>query len=108
LKITVAPDATKTPKDKADPLTSHKMAQLPTEIMDHIISFLKANDNLPALAAVAQVNHKMYNLAIPRLYESVTINEHNKEHIKYGHSPLPLKLRNGMYMYMKSFGKKLI
>jgi hypothetical protein len=96
------------PKDKADTSISHNAVQLPTEIMDHIISFLKADDDLPALAAVAQVNHDMYNLAIPKLYESVTINKDNKEHIKYGHSSLPLEPPNGTSIFIESFGKKLI
>ena len=65
--------------------------------MDHILSFLEADDDLPALAAVARVNHDMYDLAIPKLYESVTINEENKELIKYGHSSLQLESQNGMY-----------
>jgi hypothetical protein len=99
-KIIAAPDATKMSKDKADPSISHNAVQLPTEIMDHIISFLKADDNLPALAVVARVNHDMYDLVIPKLYESVTINEDNKQHINYGHSPWPSKSRNGMYMFI--------
>lgn len=90
--------ATKMPKDRADTSTSHKAVQLPTEIMDHIISFLKADDDLPALATVARVNHNMYDLAIPKLYESVTINEKNKQQIKYGHSPWPSKPQDSMFL----------
>ena len=77
----------------------HKAVQLPTEIMDHIISFLKANDDLPALAAMVRVNHDMYDLAIPKLYESVTINRRNKQHVGFGHSPLPLSPQDGMSRY---------
>jgi len=64
--------------------------------MDHIISFLKGDDNLPALAAMALVNHNMYDLAIPKLYKCVTINEENKEHVQYGHSSWPSKREDGM------------
>lgn len=75
---------------------SHKAAQLPIEIMDHIVSFLKANDDLPALAAMVRVNQDIYDLAIPKLYESVTINERNKQHIEFGHSFSPMELQNGI------------
>jgi hypothetical protein len=59
---------------------------LPNELVDAILGFLKADDDLPALAAVVRTNQHMYDLAIPKLYETVPINERNKDTIGYGHT----------------------
>jgi hypothetical protein len=56
------------------------------EIIDKIIGYLRADDDLPALASAAQVNQCMYDLAIPRLYETVTINQRNWRKVGYGHT----------------------
>jgi hypothetical protein len=59
--------------------------QLPNEIIDAILAILKADDNLPALAKVAQANRRMYSIAIPKLYKTVTITKRNKYQLWYGH-----------------------
>lgn len=43
-----------------------------------------ADDDLPSLAAVPRTNHSMYDLAIPKVYETVTITEGNREGIGHG------------------------
>jgi len=43
-------------------------------------------DDLSTLASVAQVNHDLYDFAIPLLYETVTINKKNVRQVGYGHS----------------------
>lgn len=68
--------------------------QLPIEIIDAILSFLKANNDLSALTAVARANRTMYDLAIPKLYETVTMTERNEDQIEYGTSN-PLGSDNG-------------
>jgi hypothetical protein len=59
---------------------------LPNELIDAILGFLKADDDLSALAAVVRTNQSMYDLAIPKLYETVTISERNQDIIRYGHT----------------------
>jgi hypothetical protein len=67
------------------PPTSPK--QLPNEIILSILEFLKLDDDLPSLAAVVRANKNMYNLAIPKLYETVTVTERNQYNIGYGYTP---------------------
>jgi hypothetical protein len=60
--------------------------QLPNEIIDAILDITKANSDLPGLAAVARANRQMYDLAIEKLYETITMTEWNEDQIAYGTS----------------------
>jgi hypothetical protein len=71
----VVKEADKTPK------------QLPNEIIDVILDISKANKDLSGLAAVARANRQMYDLAIEKLYETITMTEWNENQIAYGTKP---------------------
>ena len=63
-----------------------KSNQLPSELIDVILDFYKANnsDHLSGIAVVARANRQMYNVAIEKLYETITMTEWNEERIGYG------------------------
>jgi hypothetical protein len=56
---------------------------LPVEVLDHIVGYLKADDDLPALAVLARANRQMYDFVIPKLYETVSTKSMDK--LGYGH-----------------------
>jgi hypothetical protein len=60
--------------------------QLPNEVIDAILGYLKADDDLTALARVARTSRRMHSIAIPKLYETVTITQRNKYQFWYGHA----------------------
>ena len=62
-----------------------KIPTIPNEILDSILSLLKVDGNFSALCSIAQANQNMYNLAIPKIYETVVFNEKNQWKIMYGH-----------------------
>jgi len=67
-------------------LPTSSIPTLPVEVIDLIIGHLKADDDLSTLAVAARANHCLYDLVIPRLYETVTINEENWRQVGYGHT----------------------
>lgn len=64
--------------------SSSTQPTFPTELMRFIIGFLKEDAN--TLASVVRVNQCLYDIAVPDLYDTVTINKENKVTIGYGHS----------------------
>lgn len=67
-----------------DPITGIAKDPLPYDIIREIISHLKTDEQFETLASLAQVNHSVYDLAIPRLYETITIKDGNQEQLAYG------------------------
>lgn len=67
--------------------TSTSKPQLPNEIIDVILECVKDNGHLQSLASIAWANHNMYDIAIPKLYETVTIkkDKENQKQLAYGH-----------------------
>jgi len=67
--------------------TSASKPQLPNEIIDVILECVKENGHLKSLASIARTNHNMYDIAIPKLYETITIKEDkkNQRRLAYGH-----------------------
>jgi hypothetical protein len=49
-----------------------------------VLEFLKVNKKLKTLAAAARVNHGIYDLAIPRLYETIEVTGDNQDWLAYG------------------------
>jgi hypothetical protein len=70
--------------------------QLPNELIDVILDISKAKNDLAGLAAVARANHQMYDFAIEKLYETITITEWNEKAIGYGTSD-QLESEDGEY-----------
>ena len=68
--------------------TSEPNHQLPNEIIDVILNYVKDNGHLKSLASIARTSHNMYDIAIPKLYETITIKEDkkNRRQLAYGHS----------------------
>jgi hypothetical protein len=51
-----------------------------------VIGYLKKDEQYKALASIAQCSQGLYELAIPKLYETVTVTKENQEMLVYGHS----------------------
>jgi hypothetical protein len=62
-----------------------KIPKLPNEILDSILGLLKVDGDFSTLCSVAQANRNLYNLVIPKIYETVVINKNNPRKIAYGH-----------------------
>jgi hypothetical protein len=58
--------------------------KLPNELIDHILDLLAAREQFKSLASAARVNKVTYDLAIPKLYRTITVKEENQEQVIYG------------------------
>lgn len=87
--VRVASDTTTDAQtNEANPIIPY----LPNEVIERILEFLKLDKNFKALNMVARSNQTMYDLAIPKIYEVVVVNERNVKTIGYGHeSESPLR-----------------
>jgi hypothetical protein len=74
------------PPDPQGPEETPMSKAIPNEVFNMIICSLQADNDLAALAAVARANQHMYDLAIPKLYETVTMTDWNEDQIGYGTS----------------------
>ena len=72
-----------------------RIPKLPNEVVDAILEVLKVEEELKTLTSVARVNHTMYDIAIPKIYETVIFSEtvgkgkkgkNNHAMVAYGHS----------------------
>jgi len=50
-----------------------------------ILEDLKMNSEFKALTSAARASKTMYDIAIPKIYETVVVNERNRSTIGYGH-----------------------
>ena len=73
-----------------------RIPKLPNEVVDAILEVLKVEEEFKTLTSVARVNHTMYDIAIPKIYETVIFSEtvgkgkkgkNNHAMIAYGHEP---------------------
>ena len=71
-----------------------KIPTLPNEIIDSILTVLQVDEDFPTLCSVAQASRNMYNLSIPKIYETVVFNNNNQGKIKYGHGKSPKMSRH--------------
>lgn len=71
-----------------------RIPRLPKEVINNILEMLGNDGQWDTLASVACVDRSMYEVVIPILYQTVAINERNKDNIGYGHS-LSLELDDG-------------
>jgi hypothetical protein len=62
-----------------------RIPKLPNEIVDSILEILKIEEEFNTLTSVARASHNMYNIAIPKIYETVVVNEKNRSTVGYGH-----------------------
>jgi hypothetical protein len=62
-----------------------QIPKLPNEIVDSILEILKIEEEFNTLTLVARASHNMYDIAIPRIYETVVVNEKNRSTVGYGH-----------------------
>jgi hypothetical protein len=59
---------------------------LPAELLEVIFGMVKEDkDFKTTLSSVARANRAMYNVVIPKIYETVVINDRNRSMIGYGH-----------------------
>jgi hypothetical protein len=61
---------------------------LPNELVDVILEYIKEDGQLESLAAIARANQAMYDIAIPKLYETITVKACNQDRLDYGHTRL--------------------
>jgi hypothetical protein len=80
----------------SEPTFDSIIPELPIEILASILEFLKLDGHFKALTMVARANQTMYDLAIPKIYEVVGINERNVKVIGYGHGSQSLDRNEGM------------
>lgn len=59
---------------------------IPNEVMGLVIDYLKKDERYKTLASIAQTSHGLYQLATPKLYETITVTKENQESLVYGHS----------------------
>ena len=50
-----------------------------------ILDMLKQDGEFKALTSAARATKTMYDIAIPKIYETVVVNERNRSTIGYGH-----------------------
>jgi hypothetical protein len=81
-----------------EPTQQSKIPQLPTEVLDLILSMLRSDtpNYRKTITTVARVSRSMYALAIPRIYKSVYINKRNSRKIGYGHGGVSTTVDEGM------------
>jgi hypothetical protein len=60
--------------------------QLPNELIEVIVDHIKEDGNFKTLATVGLASHNMYNIVIPKLYETVTVKKGNQDQVSYGHT----------------------
>jgi hypothetical protein len=60
--------------------------QLPNELIEVIVEHIKEDGNLKTLAAIARASQHMYDIVIPKLYETVKVTAKNEKYVAYGHS----------------------
>ena len=75
-----------------------KIPTLPNEILDSILTVLEVDADYSTLCSVAQASRNMYNLAIPKIYETVVINKNNQGKIRYGHGKSSERSHDGRSM----------
>jgi hypothetical protein len=66
---------------------SNSRRQLPNELIEVIVEHIKVDGNFKTLAAIARASQNMYNIVIPKLYETVTVTAKNEKYVAYGHTP---------------------
>ena len=54
--------------------------------MGFVIGYLKKDEQYRTLASIAQCSKDLYEFAIPKLYETITVTKENQEMLVYGHS----------------------
>ena len=78
--------------------SSSTQPTFPTEVMRLIIRFLREDAN--TLASAVRINQCFYDIAVPDLNDTVTINKENKVTIGYGHSLPQSMYSKGRLLYM--------
>jgi hypothetical protein len=68
--------------------------------MEMIIDYLKDSQSLETLATCSQASHSMYELVIPKLYETVEIKAYNQAALAYGHSTPSETSESGVHKLM--------
>ena len=61
-----------------------------------ILNILQERGEFKTLTSVARVDRNMYDIAIPKIYQTVTVNERNRDKIGYGHGTSTSDLELGM------------
>jgi hypothetical protein len=54
--------------------------------MGFVIGYLKKDEQYKTLASIAQYSQGLFELATPKLYETITVTKENQEMLVYGHS----------------------
>jgi hypothetical protein len=54
--------------------------------MGFVIGYLKKDEQYKTLAAIAQCSQGLSELAIPKLYGTITVTKENQDMLVYGHS----------------------
>jgi len=54
--------------------------------MGFIIEHLKKDEQYKTLASIARCSQGLFELAIPKMYETITVTKYNQNRLVYGHS----------------------
>ena len=60
------------------------------------MELLRVQGDFKTLTSVARVNRNMYDIVIPKIYQTVIVNERNKSKVGYGHGNSTSNLELGM------------
>jgi len=77
-----------------------KIPTLPNEVLDSILTVLQVDGDFSTLCSVAQASWNMYEIAIPKIYETVVINKRNQRKIMFGHGKSFARFNRGGKSYM--------
>jgi hypothetical protein len=79
----------------AKPITL--IQRLPTEVVSSVLDDLAADEQFGALATIARTSKRMYDLVIPKLYDTIYITETNRLKFTYGGTMADLRVPDGMF-----------
>jgi len=77
-------------------MTQAKIPILPNELLDLILNILQERGEFKSLTSVARVDRNMYDIVIPKIYQTVIVNKRNRSMIGYGHGTSTSNLNLGM------------
>ena len=80
---------------------------LPTEVISSILDTLVAEEQCGTLAKTARASQRMYDVVIPKLYDTIHITERNRLNFTYGCTMADLSLPDGTSYYCRVLMSRL-
>lgn len=67
------------------------------------MEYLKNSNQMRTLATAARVNQAFYDMAIPKLYETITVTADNQEALVHGLASESKRTAQGMFCFRERF-----